>query len=181
MRLFIAIDFDQKTSDRLLRVQESIRRQGGRGNFSRRENLHVTLEFLGEYEPDDVLTICSLIDTIRAESFPLTFDTLGRFTRKGRDIWWVGIADNPRLIEIQHTLRTLLRSHGFRVDSRRYQPHVTVARDVRISAEEARSLLQTPFEPICTTISQIHLMESTRIEGKLMYPQLHTHPLEPSR
>ena len=50
MRLFIAIAFPDKIKDRLKAGMDDLRRQGVRASWSRRENLHLTLEFLGELD-----------------------------------------------------------------------------------------------------------------------------------
>ena len=50
MRLFIAIPFSEEFKGELIRVQNEMRANGVRGNFSRAENLHVTVAFLGEVE-----------------------------------------------------------------------------------------------------------------------------------
>ena len=48
MRLFIVIPFSEEFREELLRVQREMKVNGVRGNFSRPENLHVTVAFLGE-------------------------------------------------------------------------------------------------------------------------------------
>ena len=50
MRLFIAIAFPDKIKDRLKAGMDALRRQGVRASWSRRENLHLTLEFLGKLD-----------------------------------------------------------------------------------------------------------------------------------
>ena len=50
MRLFIAIRLSRPLVETLKQAQRDIRHQGAEGNFSREENLHLTLAFLGETE-----------------------------------------------------------------------------------------------------------------------------------
>ncbi|NLF28538.1 MAG: hypothetical protein GX592_11635 [Clostridiales bacterium] len=51
MRLFVAINFDSITIENIAAVQGRLKALG-RGNFSRPENLHLTLAFLrGRAEP----------------------------------------------------------------------------------------------------------------------------------
>ena len=47
MRLFVAINFDSITIENIAAVQGRLKALS-RGNFSRPENLHMTLAFLGE-------------------------------------------------------------------------------------------------------------------------------------
>ena len=48
MRLFIAIPFEPPMLDALTQVQASLKAGGVRGGFTARQNLHMTLAFLGE-------------------------------------------------------------------------------------------------------------------------------------
>ena len=50
MRLFIAIRLSRPLVETLKQAQRDMRHQGAEGNFSREENLHLTLAFLGETE-----------------------------------------------------------------------------------------------------------------------------------
>ena len=43
MRLFIAIQLNEKMKDSLVRMQNAMKRQGVTGNCSKRENLHLQL------------------------------------------------------------------------------------------------------------------------------------------
>ena len=49
MRLFVAIQFSPAVRSTLLEAVETLRRQGS-GRFTRPENLHLTLAFIGETE-----------------------------------------------------------------------------------------------------------------------------------
>ena len=69
MRLFIAILLDKNVRDGLRGMQNELRRRGVEGNYTRAENLHLTLAFIGEYpNPDAVLDAMALA---RFEPFAL--------------------------------------------------------------------------------------------------------------
>ena len=56
MRLFIAIQFNDEIIEALNELQEDLRDQGMEGHYSRSENLHLTLAFIGEYgDPEEVM------------------------------------------------------------------------------------------------------------------------------
>ena len=64
MRLFIAIRLDRHIRDGLESIQLYLRDNGIKGNFTKIENLHLTLAFIGEYpDPEYVL------DAMRQISF----------------------------------------------------------------------------------------------------------------
>ena len=48
MRLFVALPLDEAGVRELVRYRQTLERLGVRGNFTRPENLHITLAFLGE-------------------------------------------------------------------------------------------------------------------------------------
>jgi 2'-5' RNA ligase len=62
MRLFVAINFNDDTRSRLLALGEEIRSHSVRGNFSAPENLHLTLAFLGECDPQQTAAAKAAID-----------------------------------------------------------------------------------------------------------------------
>ena len=69
MRLFIAVRFSNHIQKSLQQTMADLRRQGVRGNFSRVENLHLTLAFLGEVQ--DPEPVCEAINAAAAAPFSL--------------------------------------------------------------------------------------------------------------
>lgn len=168
MRLFIAINFDDETKENLITVQDRLRKLG-RGNFSRPENLHLTLVFLGEIAPERVSDICRLMNQITIPELHLSFDHVGRFKRDGGDIWWIGLAPNNALFDLQKDLVGKLRYEGFSIESRSFSPHITLARRVVLNEEpEKDRILKTPFS---TDVNKISLMLSHKLDGKLTYTE----------
>ncbi|MBQ9719494.1 MAG: RNA 2',3'-cyclic phosphodiesterase, partial [Oscillospiraceae bacterium] len=56
MRLFIAIQLDDTIKNALTGIQAALRAARVSGNYTKIENLHLTLAFIGEYgDPDRVL------------------------------------------------------------------------------------------------------------------------------
>jgi len=81
--------------------------------------------------------------------FELTFERIGRFERRGGDLWWAGIALTRDLKELQNALSRGMASVGFELDSRPFKPHVTLARQIleKITIT-APSLLVRRFAPL---------------------------------
>lgn len=168
MRLFIAINFDKETKQNIIAVQRRLR-ELGRGNFSRPENLHLTLAFLGEVAPERVAVIRRLMDKLNVPQLRLVFDHVGRFQRDGGDVWWIGLEPNKALLALQKELYHQLIDAGFQLDNRRFSPHITLARKVVLDKEPDRSkLIEVPF---ATNVDTVSLMLSERIDGKLTYTE----------
>ena len=54
MRVFIAIDFEEEVKDYLDGIQNIIKENSRHGNFTQKENYHITLRFMGEVNKSDV-------------------------------------------------------------------------------------------------------------------------------
>ena len=93
MRLFIAINFGENELDAFEAARDRLRERAGRANYSRRENLHLTLAFLGE-QPQARLPdarAAMLAAAAGSQPFTLRFERSGRFRREGGDIWWLSL------------------------------------------------------------------------------------------
>lgn len=61
MRLFIAIQLNQKIKQLVSDVQDTFRWQQVKGNYTPEENLHITLAFIGEYgDPHEILELMQM-------------------------------------------------------------------------------------------------------------------------
>ena len=57
MRLFIACQFSREAQQEIERVRDELRRHAEKGNFTRSENFHLTLAFLGEIGEEKIDSI----------------------------------------------------------------------------------------------------------------------------
>ena len=65
MRLFIAIRLDNKLLGALSRYQGDLKKLGVMGHYTPRENMHITLAFIGEYnDPNAVLEAMEKVEFI---------------------------------------------------------------------------------------------------------------------
>ncbi len=166
MRLFIAIRFSPEIREVLLDAIDTLRVQAD-ANFTRPENLHLTLAFIGESR--DVMTIRRCMDALTPGAFPLTVGGCGRFG----DLWWAGVAPNERLAALAGELTDRLRAAGFDMEKRAFKPHITLARRVRPLQGPVR--LAVPERMM--TADRISLMRSDRINGRLTYTEVYARPL----
>ena len=160
MRLFVAVRFSPEIRSALLEVIAALRR-GGSGNFTRSENLHLTLAFLGETE-DLAGAKAALTEAVSGGAFPLTVGGFGSFG----DLLWVGIAENPQLQTLALNVQGALRRKGFPIERRSWKPHITVAREYR----GPRSRLTVPNQTM--TVRRVSLMKSERVNGYLTYTEV---------
>ncbi len=141
-----------------------------RGCYSTRCNLHMTLSFLGEIEEKRLPQIKAAMDSLKFSPFTICFSELGCF-RRTEEIWWLGIRKNEVLTSLQTQLTQELKKQGFRLESKRFVPHITLARRTSISDEDGKAALEKRFT---TKVCEISLMLSSRPNGKLTYTKLYS-------
>ena len=122
MRLFIALQFDNSILDALTDFQDDLRARGVTGNYTARENLHITLAFIGDYgAPDAVL---EAMEQVEFTPFDIRLDGVGSFG----DLFWVGIGKNPGLEAYVRRLRRELAARDIPFDKKHFSPHITLIR-----------------------------------------------------
>ncbi len=174
MRLFIAINLNDEIKDHLTKIISQLKANSSRGNFTRRENLHITLVFLGEVAKENLSLIQQAMEEIHADSFQLSLSGLGSFGRREGHLYWVGIESSNRLNDIYQQLREKLTRSGFVVEDRPFKPHLTIGRQVVIRSDFDKAKLLQLLPPMKMEIGKISLMKSERIEGKLTYTEIYT-------
>jgi|LSQX01.1.fsa_nt_gb 2'-5' RNA ligase len=97
MRLFIAINFDLTVKARIRNAADQLREHAVRGRFVRDEHMHLTLEFLGEVEPNHILEICDAMDALDVEPFVMRTGDMDCFKRRDGDLWFLKIVGSQFL------------------------------------------------------------------------------------
>jgi len=169
MRLFLAINFSVQTLAELQRHIDELRRQSRQGRFSRPENLHLTLVFLGECNEAEAALAESTMQSISFSGFDLEFDRLGRFKTRQGDLWWAGAGENAALLNLQSQLEAALQAAGFALQNREFAAHVTLGRDVKTSVSP--HTIDVFGEPV----RQVDLMLSKQQKGGVSYTPIASH------
>ena len=163
VRLFIAVQLSEEMRDEICRAQGELLCMGVRGSYTPRENLHLTLAFIGDYsDPEQVLEVMS---GIPFEPFELRLDGMGCFG----DLWWAGLKPSPGLQGYVRQLRHALAEEGIPFDRKRFSPHITVLR--RASVELSR-LPGISVEGIGMLADHASLMRSDRGKRGMIYTEI---------
>ena len=165
MRLFISIQLNEEMRDALTQIQYSMQRQSVRGNFTREENLHLTLAFIGEYpDPYDVKDI---INQIEFDDFAIKLEGLGSFG-----------SGSEELKALAKQLRRALADVGIPFDRKKFSPHITLVRKPEAAgrgAEGRRGIPEGVLSELPTaemTVDHISLMRSERGRHGMIYTEL---------
>lgn len=162
MRLFIAIPFSEEFREELLRVQREMKVNGVRGNFSRPENLHVTVAFLGEVK--DPAPAMKALQSVPVPELRLTSGPFGNFG----ELLWIGLRKNSALEEYVAEVRHALDNAGVEYDRKKFRPHITLVRRAdwpyQVLVEKLAEVRRVRM-----TVDRVCLMKSERLDGKLTY------------
>lgn len=124
-RLFVALRLPDEIKERLVACSGGI--EGARWQSA--EQMHLTLRFIGEAEPQQEEDIRATLARLRFHPFEVSLRGIGLFgkARKPRALW-VGVDDQGPLKHLHEKIDQSLTSAGFPTEARKFTPHVTLAR-----------------------------------------------------
>lgn len=129
MRLFIALDIDQKIRERIARFVEGVQGFAPDARWVKSESLHVTLKFIGEQPESAGEQIKGTLATIRGESARVDFRGYGFFpTAKSPRVFWIGMEAGPALAALAAAIDEAMAPLGIAKEERAFSPHLTLAR-----------------------------------------------------
>ena len=128
MRSFVAIEIISKE------IIDSIKKIQSEFNINAKpveiENIHFTLQFLGEIDENKLNQVKYALERISFESFDVTFTNMGAFPKaKFPKVVWIGVDEDSgkNLIELAKKVESSLSPLGFSSD-KPFTPHVTIFR-----------------------------------------------------
>lgn len=137
VRSFVAIELNAELLRAIEGLQKQLQNELPRGalRWVRPEGIHLTLQFLGNVQVEDVPAIIRALGSACSGVPPLTFHVagLGCFPNPHRPrVLWVGV-DEPsgQLARLQKRVEEALEPLGFPPERRGFHPHLTLARAAR--------------------------------------------------
>lgn len=164
MRLFIAICFDENMLDALSEIQDDLRRCGVRGNYTPRENLHMTLAFIGEY--DDPEQVIEVMQKVPLRSFSVNLSGYRPF----KDMFFADLKENDDLRDYVKRLRQALLDEEISFDRKKFLPHVTLIR--RADCTKGKAFLPEFQDTESMRVNGISLMKSEQGRRGMIYTEI---------
>jgi 2'-5' RNA ligase len=141
LRTFMALDIDERVRREMVRAQQMLVGWGATFRPVSFENLHVTLQFLGDVADEAMAKVCDTAAEVAAMTEPFDFEVDGLVAVPPRGqlrMVWAGIRDDGgKLAKLQADLAAALAGLGLRGEERQYRPHVTLGR-VKFADNPAR-------------------------------------------
>ena len=128
IRTFISIDIP--LTDAIDEVLGEMRRADNVRPVPK-EQIHLTLKFLGDQDEKKVEKLCSsLKDALHGtEPFDIVVEGVGGFPdMKHPKVVWLGVKDPKRLIELSDKVDSAIKAVKLRSDDKRFSPHITIGR-----------------------------------------------------
>jgi len=138
IRLFIGIELPPP-----LRLRLSLMCTGIKGaRWVDPGNMHLTLRFIGEVDEGAASDIDAALVRIRARSFDVTLTGTGHFGGDAPRLLWVGVDSNAALFHLRDKIEAALIRAGLSPDTRRFSPHVTLARLKQVATPDVQEFVQ---------------------------------------
>ena len=162
-RLFVAIRPPEEVIETLLDAMEGV--QAARWQDD--DQLHVTLRFVGDVDRQRGEDLVSELARVSALPFALEIAGVGHFERKGvPHAIWARVVPSPGLDVLQRRVERACRAAGCEPETRKFLPHVTLARLNRSAGpiagwlgDHAR-LHPGPWEVDSFTLYESHLSDA---------------------
>ena len=181
MRAFVAIFPPAEVREALLQAARNLSTRGN-VRWSRRDNVHLTLKFLGEVPEEALVGVRDVLSRVCGRHGPFEAETsgFGAFpsTKKARVVWTSVGEGHDRLRSLAEDLESSLEAIGFASEGRAYRPHLTLG---RARGRPARlELPETAAQGSRFPVREVELVRSVLGEAGAAYSTLSAHPLSES-
>ena len=176
-RVFIAVNFGNRAKEEMARLQNKIENSFNDAcpiKWTRKENLHITVFFIGYVYDDDLISILDQVENVVRDfkPFRMKFNEVDFMPReKHRKMVWVFGEKNETLENLRQKIKKVILSTEKETES--FLPHITLGRIVqwqfkKIEEEEIPNINDNlvDFE---TNVESIEIMESEIKKGGTEY------------
>jgi RNA 2',3'-cyclic 3'-phosphodiesterase len=140
------------------------------------ENWHITLHFLGSLSIEGVEKLKEVLHQVSCSGGKLSLDKWLAFpsVEKAAVLGVGSTQSSAELTVLKEATREVLHSFSILLESRNFQPHITMA---RFKSPAALPSIPPPSPPISLLFHAFHLYESTPTPNGSNYKILETFPL----
>jgi RNA 2',3'-cyclic 3'-phosphodiesterase len=184
-RVFCAVELPEAVKERLIghivRLKEAA--PDAQASWSRADNIHLTLKFLGDIPEASVRNLSEAASRAVAgvATFTISLERTGVFPPHGSPrVLWIGVNDfEGKLGELHKRLEAEGEKAGFPSESRNFHPHLTLARLRK--PQHARTLASAhkamDFKAAEIVVSDLLVIRSELSSQGAKYSTISRHPL----
>ena len=175
IRLFAGLSLPDSIRDHLNQIKLGL----PQARWVERENLHLTLYFIGMVDEPVVEDIDLYLSTLDFKPFELTISGVNCFhsRNKVRSVW-AGVETTTEITALHEKVKILILRAGLLADRRKFVPHVTLARLKKTSLSTIVPYLgqKAGFRLPPFKVSEITLFQSHILSNGTAYEALATYP-----
>lgn len=166
MRIFIALELPEEIKAALVTLQNELQETHAHVNWVKHENLHLTLKFLGEVEPEKIVAVTKICAEVAATTpqFSLRLHDAGVFPHiKNPRVLWAGIAGEINFVQSLHkNLDEKLFALGVAKEPRAFNPHLTIGyvKTMKNVPQAVAKLLLYELPALVFEVKEIVVMQS---------------------
>jgi len=174
-RCFLALDLPGNVLDEVMRIQQELERKKlFFGKCTEKENIHLTLKFLGEIDEDTLKNVKEKLKKIKIKPFTATLSDVGVFSEQMVRIIWVqldGVDELQKQIDL--ALESLFKPEE------RFMGHITIARVKHVDNKTALldAVKKIKVNQLQFTVERFCLKKSVLTTEKPVYTILEEYPL----
>jgi 2'-5' RNA ligase len=132
VRTFIAVEIDAVIRARAAELIGVLRAAEADVKWVETQNLHITLQFLGEVPEQQIAALCKAAEQGAAQvpPFDLEIRYAGAFpnANRPRTLWIGANAGSDRMADLHDNVALELAELGFQDEDRKFQTHLTIGR-----------------------------------------------------
>ena len=173
MRTFISIDMPEVVRSEIEKIQDVLPEFFGKK--TERDNLHLTLKFLGEIDEEKVKEVKEKLSEIKFSKFEVEIDSMGIFSENFFRIIWLHLKNcNELQGEIDEKLKNLFEKE------RRFMSHLTIARVKKIKDKKRflNELKKIKIPKIAFQVNEFKLKKSKLTPKGPIYETLDEYALD---
>ncbi len=138
MRCFISIELPENVRSQIFHSFEKLKNSKlGFGNFVDKNNLHLTLKFLGDLSEDKIELVKKALSEVEFRQFSVETGELGFFpNEKFIKILWLDLI-SPEFEFLKKSIDDKLQKLGFNEKEKDFVAHLTLTRIKKIDNKEA--------------------------------------------
>ena len=179
VRLFVGLKVPESVLEETLRIKGFLQKKRlFVGRWTKPENLHLTLKFLGEVDQNQASLIIESLKSVGLQPFNAVMGELGVFSsKKVIRILWIHII-GEELIGLQRHIDDLLAGH-FKPEAR-FMSHLTIARIKSIAEKEQflKEIDNFKIKPIKILVDEFSLIKSSLTPNGPVYTLVCNFPLK---
>jgi len=161
MRSFIAIPCPDELKNKIVELQEQIK-NSGKIKLVERENIHLTLKFLGDVPENEIKEIIEILDLISKDEnnkkFKINLCGAGAFPDENYiKILWIGVSSgSEEILNLHRQIDFQLKSLDFKKD-KKFHPHFTIARVKFLKTEDKKEVQRVLSENSGTSFCEFEV------------------------